>query len=75
MCEISQVDSQTRQQFWAIVKNQLEYGTNARVREIEALHGPFQFDDQLVNDGVARSVVGPLALENGATYYGHWYAL
>lgn len=62
-----------RKKFWNLIKYQLDYGNNPRVKEIEKEHGPFPFDDRLVNDTVPKVVVGPLLLENGATYYGHWY--
>jgi len=65
-------EAESRQKFWYIVKNQLEYGENQRVKDIEELHGPFQFDDRVTNDKVKKIVVGPQILENGATYYGHW---
>jgi len=62
-----------RKKFWDIIKNQLDYGNNPRVKEIERQYGPFPFDDRLINDSIPKVVVGPLLLENGATYYGHWY--
>lgn len=71
--ESPEAETEMRQRFWVIVHNQLQYGDNSKVKEIESQYGPFQFDDRLINDGVQKVVVGPLVLENGATYYGHWY--
>lgn len=65
------IETEMSQKFWNIVKNQVEYGDNPRVREVETDYGPFQFDQSLLDD-VPKVVVGPLLLDNGATYYGHW---
>ena len=57
---------------WEFVRNQLNYGNNQKVKEIEKLYGPFQFQDRVINDGVITIVLGPVVLDNGATYYGQW---
>ena len=61
-----------RQKFSQILKEQLQYNTSQTVAAVEARYGPYTFDDCLINDMLPRSVVGPLPLENGAIYYGHW---
>jgi hypothetical protein len=61
-----------RQQFSMILKDQLQFNTNATVKAVEMRVGPFPFDDRLVNDSIDKIVVGPQVLENEATYYGHW---
>eukprot|EP00826_Nyctotherus_ovalis_P030323 TRINITY_DN2417_c0_g1_i7.p6 TRINITY_DN2417_c0_g1~~TRINITY_DN2417_c0_g1_i7.p6 ORF type:complete len:121 (-),score=46.96 TRINITY_DN2417_c0_g1_i7:794-1156(-) len=65
------IETEMSQKFWNIVKNQVEYGDNPRVREVEMEYGPFQFDQSLLDD-TTKIVVGPLLLDNGAAYYGHW---
>jgi hypothetical protein len=62
-----------RQKFSLILKEQLQYNTSAKVAAVEARFGPYPFDDRMINDTVPKSVVGPRTLENGATYFGHWY--
>eukprot|EP00826_Nyctotherus_ovalis_P013253 TRINITY_DN1354_c0_g3_i1.p1 TRINITY_DN1354_c0_g3~~TRINITY_DN1354_c0_g3_i1.p1 ORF type:complete len:294 (+),score=55.86 TRINITY_DN1354_c0_g3_i1:131-1012(+) len=59
--------------FWLIVKNQLEYGNNPQVKEVEAGCGPFQYDPRIINDGIPTVTVSPLKLSNDALYYGQWY--
>lgn len=71
---MSESESEVRKKFWNLIKNQLEYGDNTKVKETEKRCGPFPFDDRLINDNISKTVVGPLILENGAMYYGHWYS-
>ena len=68
---VSDPETELNQKFWNIVHNQIDYGDNLRVREVELLHGSFNFNHNLI-DTAPKTVVGPLLLENGATYYGHW---
>jgi len=65
------IEVEMSQKFWNMVKNQIEYGDNPCIKEIEATYGPFMFDPSLLDD-TPKIVVGPLLLDNGATYYGHW---
>lgn len=58
--------------FARIAYKQAEFGTNEVVRKVEERLGNFPFDDQYVNDGVAKTVVGPYEIEAGIFYYGHW---
>ena len=67
------VETEERQKFWKIVKEQLTIGNSPNIKATEKKYGPFQFDDRQINDSVIKTVVGPKMLENGSTYYGHWY--
>ena len=55
-----------------MIVEQDKYGKNEKVRAVEERLGNFPFDDNLVNDGVAKSLVGPRETEGSALYYGHW---
>ena len=57
---------------WQLAKAQTTFGTNTRVQEIEKRFGAFAFNERIVDDGIAKILVGPQPLENGATYYGQW---
>lgn len=61
-----------RIEFAKIVYEQSKYGENETIKAIEKELGNFPFDDERVNDGVPKVVVGPQELENKAVYYGHW---
>ena len=58
---------------WNIIRNQENYGTNLQVKKMEALHGPFKFDNTLICDNGRTTVVDNFTLDNGAIYYGQWY--
>jgi len=70
--ERRQILNKAEDEFWQVVRNQLEYGNNPQVKSVEALHGPFQYNDKL-NDNVPKITVNSLKLSNDATYYGQWY--
>lgn len=67
-------EEDAKQLFWRVIHDQSRFGGCPKVRAMELLLGNYPFDDQLVNDGVPKSIVGPLVMENGAKYYGHWNA-
>lgn len=69
--QCSERNSEMSQQFAKLVHGQCEFGSSSKVRSVEKRYGNFPFDDQAVNDGVAKIVVGPVELEFGAQYYGH----
>lgn len=58
--------------FTKLLYEQHKFGKNEVVRRIEEKLGNFPFDDQLVNDGVPKIIVGPQEIEENAIYYGHW---